>query len=364
MNLKFWESITVDDYINLGISIAIILIAVLFRKIFIKYVFYLFIRLTNNKKTEFLNTALKAFETPLRFLFVFLGIYIAMAYFPFINQKGELVSKFLSVSIIITITWWLCNLSSSSSYFFKKLGDTLNFEVDQILLPFLSKAVRFVIIAISLTIIAQEFGYDVSGFIAGLGLGGLAFALAAQEVIKNLFGGVVIITEKPFSIGDWIMTPSIEGTVEDINFRSTIIRTFEDSLVTIPNSTLSNEPITNWSQMNKRRISFDLRLTYDTTREELDRVLKSIESYLEQNEAIHPETIFVKFNEYGESSIDVMLYFFTKTTVWEEHLNVKEEVNFKILEILEQANVSIAYPARSVYMNEPKYGQEPFGDQD
>ncbi|WP_235817540.1 mechanosensitive ion channel family protein [Gracilibacillus timonensis] len=352
MNWRFWENITMDDYIQLGISIAIILVAFLIRKIFIKYVFYLFVKLTNNSKTEFLNAALKAFEKPLRFLFVVIGIYIALAYFPFISQKAELVGQLLSISVIIAVAWWLYNLSSSSSLFFKKIGETLNFEVDQILLPFLSKALRFIIIAIALSIIAQEFGYDVSGFVAGLGLGGLAFALAAQEVIKNLFGGVVIITEKPFSIGDWIMTPSVEGTVEDINFRSTIIRTFQDSLVTIPNATLSNEPITNWSLMGKRQISFTLGVTYETSKEQLDNVLDKIRTYLKNNEDIHPETIFVKFSEYNENSLDIMFYLFTKTTAWEEHLDIKEAMNFKIMDILEEEGVEVAFPTRSIYFND------------
>ena len=125
-------------------------------------------------------------------------------------------------------------------------------------IPLLSKALRFVIIAIAITVILQEFDYEVSGFVAGLGLGGLAISLAAKEALANMLGGIVIITEKPFVIGDWIFTPSIEGTVVEITFRSTKVRTFADALVTMPNDTLVNEPITNWSRMEKRRHTFNL----------------------------------------------------------------------------------------------------------
>ncbi|MFA1822484.1 mechanosensitive ion channel family protein [Virgibacillus oceani] len=124
-----------------------------------------------------------------------------------------------------------------------------------------SRTLRIVIIAISFSIIAQEFGYDVNGFVAGLGIGGLAFALAAKDALANMFGGIIIITKKPFTIGDWVLTPSVEGTVEDISFRSTKVRTFAQALVTVPNATLSNEPITNWSKMGKRQITFNSRLS-------------------------------------------------------------------------------------------------------
>ncbi len=227
-----------------------------------------------------------------------------------------------------------------------KISDKINVEIDQILIPFLSKAVRFIIIAISISVIAQEFNYEVGGFVAGLGLGG-----AAQEVIKNLFGGVVIITEKPFSLGEWIQTPSVEGIVEDINFRSTIVRTFADSLITIPNSTLSNEPITNWSDMGKRQVFFTLGVEYNTSKEQLELVIQKIRDYLENNEEIHPETIFVRFSEYNDSSLDILLYFFTNTILWGEYLAVREEVNFKIMEILEEADVSVAFPSRSLYFD-------------
>ncbi|SHN12686.1 mechanosensitive ion channel family protein [Gracilibacillus kekensis] len=351
MNWRFWESITYEDYVNMAISLGIILIAFIIRKVFIKYIFYLFLRLSNTEKTELLNHALKAFEKPLRVLFVIIGVYIAVDYFPYLDQDNDLFESINRVSVIIVIAWWLYNLSSSTSLLFMKISDRINVEIDQILIPFLSKAVRVIIIAISISVVAQEFGYEVSGFVAGLGLGGLAFALAAQEVIKNLFGGVVIITEKPFSLGDWIESPSVEGIVEDISFRSTIVRTFADSLITIPNSTLSNEPITNWSEMGKRQIFFNLGVEYNTSKEQLQKVLHEIRDYLENNDDIHQETIFVQFSEYSDSSLDIMLYFFTNTIAWGEYLTVKEKVNFKIMEILEEAEVSIAFPSRSLYLD-------------
>lgn len=338
------------DWKSIGISIGIFLLFLLFRKIFSTYIFKLILKITKKTPTDFFTHVFLAFEKPLRWLFVIIGIYVAVAYFPYIKQTNPTFIAFFKSSIVILITWGLYNLSSSTSVLFEKLNKRLNIEIDQILIPFLSKAIRFVIIAISLSVIAQQFGFDVNGFVAGLGLGGLAFALAAKDAIGNLFGGIIIITEKPFSIGDWIMTPSVEGTVEDISFRSTKIRTFAQALVTVPNATLANESITNWSRMGKRRINFELGVTYETPKATLEKVIKRLEKMLKEHPEIHQETIFVKFDEYKQNSLAIFFYFFTKTTVWEEYLNVKQDVNFKIMDILEGEGVSVAFPTRTLHV--------------
>ncbi|MEH7389737.1 mechanosensitive ion channel family protein [Bacillus sp. JJ1474] len=229
----------------------------------------------------------------------------------------------------------MLNLSSSSSLLFKKINASkYNIEFDEILIPFLSKALQFLIVAISISVIAQEFNYDVNGFVAGLGLGGLAFALAAKDAIGNLFGGIIIITEKPFSIGDWIKTNSVEGIVEDISFRSTKVRTFAQALVTVPNATLANEAIMNWSKAGKRQITFNLKLPQDTSQEKLKSVVQQIENYLKNNPDIHQDTIYVTFDQYKE--MEIFINFFTVTVEWGEYLKIKEVFNYKIMDILEQ----------------------------
>src|SRR5690625_2655320 len=130
------------------------------------------------------------------------------------------------------------------------------------------------------------------------------------------------------------MTPSVEGTVEDISFRSTTVRTFDQALVTVPNATLANEPITNWSKMGKRKISFNVLLTYETSRKTIERVIEQINTLLHEHPGVHKETIFVKANDFTDYGLELMLYFFTKTTNWGEHLEVREEINLNILDIL------------------------------
>lgn len=348
----FWETYMKEDIlVDLGISIGIFLLFLIFRKLFAKYVFTLLLRLSRKAPNDFFSHVFVSFQKPIQFLFIIIGIYVSVGYFPYLNQHNSLFLDIIRASVIIMLTWGLYNMASASSALFTSLKVKYDLEIDDILIPFISKALRFVIVAISISIVAQEFNYDVNGFVAGLGLGGVAIAFAAKDVLGNLLGGFVIITEKPFTIGEWIMTPSVEGTVEDISFRSTRVRTFAQALVTVPNATLANESITNWSKMGKRQISFRLRVTHDTTKDQMANVVGQIEYLLKNHPDIHPETILVTFDDYKENGLDIFLYFFTKTTNWGEFLKIKEEINFEIMDILENERVYVAMPSRKLYLD-------------
>ncbi|MED1467290.1 mechanosensitive ion channel family protein [Bacillus salipaludis] len=351
------SDIDYDKLKNVGISIGILLLFILFRNLFTKYVFQLILKLAKKTPTDIITQICLSFERPLGWFFIIFGLYLAMDYFPYIDQHNTFFLKFLRSMVIVLITWGLFNLSSPTSGILISVNEKINNKIDLILIPFISRAIRVIMVAISLSIIGQEFDYDVNGLVAGLGLGGLAFALAAKEAVGNLIGGIVIVTEKPFSIGDWILTPSVEGIVEDINFRSTKIRTFSQALVTVPNATLANEAITNWSRMGKRRISFDLGLNYRTTKEQIQKVVHRIEFMLNNHEEIHPETVMVAFDHYNESSLDVLVYFFTNSTIWAEHVKIKHEINLEIMGILEEEGVEIAFPSRTIYVT-PQASEE------
>ncbi|WP_458415027.1 mechanosensitive ion channel family protein [Schinkia sp. CFF1] len=344
-----WQTIITYEYLkDLSLSVGILFLFLLLRKVFTKYIFHLILKLTHKTPTDLFTHIWLSFEHPMRWLFVIIGIYVASDVFPYFERSHPLFVNILRASVIILITWGVYNVASASSIALMKLNNKLNVEIDEILIPFLSKTIRFVIIAISFSMVAQVFGYNVNSLVAGLGIGGVAVALAAKDALGNLFGGLIIITEKPFSIGDWILTPTVEGTVEDITFRSTKVRTFAQALVTVPNATLANEAITNWSKMGKRRITFQLGVDYDTPKEKLENTITKIEAMLKTHPDIHPDTIFVTFDNYNINSLDIFLYFFTKTTVWAEYLQVKQDINFKIMEILEAEGVSVATPTRTL----------------
>jgi len=186
--------------------------------------------------------------------------------------------------------------------------------------------------------------------LASLGLIGMAFALAAKDTAANLFGSLVIFTDRPFKIGDWIKTPIVEGTIEEIGIRSTRVRTFAQALVTVPNAVLANSAILNWSRMGKRRIKMRIGLTYSTTRQKLQTILNDIRQMLKNHKDVHQGTIMIYFDKFEDSSLSIFCYFFTTTTVWEEYLKAREDINLKIMKIIEDNEAEFAFPSQSIYI--------------
>lgn len=341
-----------DSLISTLTAVGIFLLFLVFRKLFSKYVFKFILKITKKTPTDFLTFVWLSFEKPLRWLFVVIGIYVAAHYFPYINPKNPLFLDIYRSSIIILITWGLINVSSTSSALFHKLNNRMNLEIDQILIPFLSKALRFIIILISFSVILQEFDYSISGLVAGLGIGGLAISLAAQDVIKNFLGGVVIIFEKPFSIGDYVSTSNVEGTVEDITFRSTIIRTDNQALVTVPNSILASSNITNFSKVERKKVEFRLGIAMNTSSEKLEHAIHRLQDYIKNKEAVQSDTVVVTLDKLSETSLELLFSYFVSTTVSKEFLAIKEDINLKVMEILREENIEVASPIQKFYVME------------
>ncbi len=348
----FQYIISFSHLYRLGGSIIIFVICLLFKNLFTQYIFDFF--LNWNKKKD--NTAneyfLTAFYRPIKLLIVLFGAYLAVRnYLP--AGYGSLINKIFSSGIIFIIAGAINNVVEMYAANEQEINRLFNREVDKILIPFFSKMIRFVVLALAFVAIASDWGYDVNGFIAGLGLGGLAFALAAKDLLANIFSGIVIITDKPFSIGDWVKTGDVEGTVVDINFRSTKLRLFDHALVTVPNSNIVNASVVNYTKRSLRRITFHLRLPYSTSSDQLKRCITKIEALLYAHERIDNNMIFVKLDSIEDRGYQLFLYFFTTTIVWKEYLDIKQDINFKIMEILEQEQITIAFPGTSVYLETP-----------
>ena len=219
------------------------------------------------------------FEKPLRTLFIVLGLYASLRVLGTdFHVSMEFISHCLNSAIIILISWGFYNLTGDYSVLFDEMKERFGLSVDMILFPFVSKTIRLIILALALTLVLSEWGKNIQMFITGLGLGGLAFSLAAKDAASNIIAGFVIVMEKPFNIGDWISTSEIEGVVEDISFRSTKIRTFGQELITVPNSNLANSPITNYTRRGKRRVTFNLGLTYTTSKDKLNICVEKIKA--------------------------------------------------------------------------------------
>ncbi len=343
----FWSFIiNQDNHWRQYLIAALIIIFTFFvRGLFTRIVFSIIMSLTHKTRTELDRDIMLAFKKPLKTLIIVIGLFLALNYLPLPPGFMIFFTNLFRSALIILIAWGFFNLAGGKAY--SQFSTLMKF--DQSLSLFASKALRAIIIALALVIVIQEWGYDVSGLIAGLGIGGLALSLAAKDALSNIFGGVIIILDKPFAVGDWILTPSVEGTVEEMSLRSTRVRTFANSLVIVPNAVLSNEAVTNWTRMQKRRITFHLGVTYTTPRHKLQACVNKIRDLLKNHPEVHPDLIMVHFDQFAGSSLDIFIYFFTRTKVWTEFLTVKEDINFKIMEILEKEGVSVAFPSRSIY---------------
>ena len=230
-----------------------------------KLIIKLLDKLLNRKRQIADHSTLTFVLTPLKSFFAASGIYLALVNLNPSAGMEHFLLKVYRISVIIIVTWILlrlCDCASDSFFRFgNKLDEQLDVNLNKTLMTFLKKALKVLLIVLAAIAILSETGTNVTTIITGLGLGGLTFALAAQDTAQNLFGGLVILLDKPFAVDDWISTPNIEGVVEDITFRSTRIRTFPNALVIVPNSSLVSSPITNWSRMNKRRATFSIGLT-------------------------------------------------------------------------------------------------------
>ncbi len=342
--LFIWENTYIYSVL---IAIMIFIAFLLLSKILTHYILNGLQNLALKNRQDLVAKVLQALQEPLRAFFITVGFFLAISYLPLPESYQGAINNILRSLVIIFIAWCLLRLTDYISQFPDEIKD--RFNLDKILIPFLRNAIRFIIIALAIVVIAQEWGYNVNGFIAGLGLGGLAFALAAQSMLANLFGGMVIVTEKPFNLGDWIETPSVEGTVEEITFRSTRVRTYDHKLITIPNATLSNEPIINHARIDQRRMTFHLGVTYSTTAEKMEACMDKLQTMLKHHPDVH-EDVKIYFDSFGDSSLNILVDCFATTNTYFGWLDIKHKVNLEIMKLLANEGVSIALPSQSVYI--------------
>ena len=333
----------------------------LLRRLFTRVVLGMVALWTRKTRTSIDDKIIDIISPPLRFVFIPLALLVFGSVLQLPDDAEEFLTHIARSLVAVAVVWAAYRSTDVLSFMLERWTARTETLLDDHLLPLVQKAVRTVVIVLGSVILVQEWGYDVGGIIAGLGLGGLAFALAAKDSLANFFGCLVLLIDRPFAVGDWIQTDHVEGTVEEISLRSTRVRTFAQALVSVPNSTMAGDAITNWSRMGKRRIKFNLGVTYGTSRKQMAECLSRIETMLRNHPEIHPDTIFVQFTDFGDSALEIFLYFFTKTTVWAEYLKVRSDVNLKVMEILEELGMSVAFPSRSLYLERTSVTDEMAG---
>ncbi len=332
------------------IASSIALIFIFFRRFFTQSFISILNKLSSKTKNTLDDTLITVAEPPIRLLFILLGLYLMLAFLnlsPFIKSFS---AHFFHSMFAFTLFWALIRSVNIFADFVTEYEGKIANRFSADLAMFFIKGIKLVLIIMGFVVIVQEWGYDFTGFLASLGLGGLAFALAAKDTAANLFGSLVIFSDKPFDVGDWIQTPSVEGTVESIGIRSTRVRTFAKALVAVPNATLANSPITNWSRMNMRRIKMTIGLTYSTSSTQMQNILEQTRTMLQNDPDINQQTILINFTDFQDSALGIFCYFFTNTTNWQEYLMVRERINLSIMKIVEDNKAGFAFPSQSVYI--------------
>ena len=338
---------TIDSYVYAVITFVFFQ----FSRVILRKSVYAIAKKTTSKVDD---DILDSIKNPIDLLFIIIGANFAKIFLT-IEPTFNTVLDHIIRSGFIAIVFWifiniLAHLSSSISQITDKFGDKINPDVAN----FIIKSIRFFMIIIAFIAVLQEWGYNISGFLASLGLVGMAFALAAKDTASNLFGSLVIFTDKPFKVGDWIRTPEVEGTIESVGIRSTKVRTFAQALVTVPNGTLANSAILNWSAMGKRRIKMNVGLTYDTSIHSIENIIKEIKEMLKSHKDINQDVIYVYFSKFDNSSLNIFCYYFTNTTNWDEFMRVREDTYFKIMKIVESNGSSFAFPTQTLHIETNK----------
>lgn len=325
------------------------------------------VRRAERGHSKMLRVLVRGFAHPAPVVVWVLGLYFAVLALPlppaWLAGLAPWMNKLLRITLICLLAWGLTGSSDIAPLMMKNVQGKLDVEMDRTVAAFVNKILRVVVICFALVMVLGELGYNVNGLITGMGLAGLTVSLAAQDSAANFFAGLVIILEKPFRLGDWIITPQAEGTVEDISFRSTKVRTLDGSLMVLPNSVLCAEAINNGSQRRMRLYRFTIGVTYDTPKDKIELLMARLRALLAADEQVDAPSALVRLQGFGASSIDILVSCNLLTPAWDAAMAVQERLNLAILDLMQELGVSFAFPSQSLYIEQtpppPKPAQPP-----
>ena len=286
-------------------------------------------------------------EAPVKFAIILLGIWIAIHRLVYPDSFVKVVDNAYSILIVLDITWFFGRLFSSLLQVY--WGKQSNGQANK-MMPIIKRTILVIVWLIGIVMALSNVGVNISALLGTLGIGGIAFALAAQDTVKNVFGTFTILTDKPFSIGDTIRVDSYEGTVVDVGVRSTKIMNYDKRIITFPNYKITDTSIVNISSEPMRRVVLNLGLTYDTTSEKMKEALELLKSIPKrvENVSSNPSDIVAVFTEYSDSALVIMyIYFIEKQG---DILGVTSNMNMEILAAFNKAGLNLAFPTRTVYI--------------
>ncbi len=346
----------------LGLSLSRLLLAFGFilagfivRKLLSDIILKVLRRLSRRTETELDDLLLAAVQKPLEVGVVLAAVGFSLLVLGLPTEPVDIHQTVLvlhTLALTLVITWLVFRLIDAFANFFASVAQRTESKLDDALIPLFRKALKVFVALLAFVVALQNLGYSITGLLAGLGIGGLALALAAQDTVANLFGSVMILIDRPFKVGDWIKGSDFQGTVEEIGFRSTRVRTFPKTLVSVPNKEMANMIIDNQQAMPMRRITFTVGVTYDTNAAQMRSTLDAIREIIASLEGVAPEGQLVRFTDFGGSSLDIGVRCFTHAIGYDAHSEVRERLLLLIMEKLEALGLSIAFPSQTLYFGQ------------
>ncbi len=356
-------------YIRLILATLILFLFIIGNRILSKLMIKCLSRLRSKERKP--DTSLfDRLQKPFSSLFLFTGFYIALAISPFVYYQtpqeqifklDELeipislisqatLSKYYTVIIVGIVTWIIYELEHIYEQMFSQFNMRVALIDNTLFIRYIARIIRFITVTIGVILDLLILVPHLSTIITGVGIGGAAVAIISKDSLANIFSGMILLLDKPFVIGDWVELATNEGIVEDISFRSTRIRTFTQGLVVIPNATIGNANIINWSRMDKRRVKFTLGVAYTTSPPQLKAYITAIQDYLETHADIEAGSSLVTFESFGDYALNIQIIYYVLKTDYSSYLAVKETVNLALLDLHERLGITIAFPTHTLML--------------
>ena len=360
--VRVWENGAFGvDMDKILIALGVFVAFVVLRGLFSRFILSILHRMAKRTANTVDDEVVIALEPPLRFVFIVVGLFFATRVAPFPAEVDFFLGKMIRSLIAFTIFWAVFRCVRPFAFVLDKAAKAIGAgEFGTTLRNFAIRIIKLLIVLLGAAAILEEWDFNVGAVLGGLGLMGMAVAFGAQNLISNLFGGLAIFLDRIFAEGDWIKSGDVEGTVEAIGFRTTKVRRFDKALVTLPNSKLADGAVINFSKMTNRRVYWMIGLEYRTTQEQLEQVVKAITDYVYSSPDFETDpsrvSTLIHADSFNASSIDIMLYCFTKTRKWAEWMRVKEEMLYFIKQTVEDAGTGFAFPSSSLYVESLPYG--------
>jgi MscS family membrane protein len=328
---------------------AILAITFLLRRVVTTIVFAFFSRLASRSRSTLDEKLLTALEAPVSWLIVVIGGVGALKALKLSPAADDALGYAYTMGFSLVMLWLLLRAFNTLLDHLHDRATAKQMSVAAFM-PWIKKTLIVIFMIFGVLMVAQSLGADVKAFLAGLGIGGLAFALAAQDTLANVFGSIVVAVDQPFKVGEFVQIGGTIGGVEDIGLRSTKIRRLDKALVIIPNKTVAAESITNLSRFTQRRVEQVLGLTYDTKPEQMDEIVAEIRRLILAEEEVDPTSVMVYFRDYSASSLDIWVVYVVKSPDFPKHMQLRQRINLAIMKAVQARGLSFAFPTQSLHV--------------